>query len=65
MARIIRMEPRITETRHLYWRFNRSRFVTVCDDGSVILDGAVMTLAQATSRLLREEGIPPGHFWCE
>ena len=61
MTKIIRMKNE--RARHLYWRGNRSRFVTCCNDGNVILDGRVMTLAQATSILLREEGVPPSFFW--
>ena len=62
MARIIRIKSD-KDTRHLYWRFNRFRFVTCCDDVNVILDGHVMSLSEATSILLRDEGIPPSFFW--
>lgn len=62
MARIVRM-GRTAHARHLYWKGDHRTFVTLCDDGSVILDGRVMTLAQATGILLKERGVPPAFFW--
>lgn len=62
MANIVKLTPTV-RPRHLYWRFDASRFVTLCDDGTVILDGEIMTLGEATSKLLRESGVPPSFFW--
>lgn len=59
---IVRLEPRDRPT-HLYWRFDRRRFVTLCEDGKVILDGRVTTLKEATERMLSESGVPVLFFW--
>lgn len=61
-ARIVSIDKR-RAVRHLYWKGDHRRFVTVCPDGSVILDGRVMTLAEATGELLRVTGMPPSFFW--
>ena len=47
----------------LYWKGNHKLFVTLCDDGNVILDGHVMSLSEATSLLMRKTGVPPSLFW--
>lgn len=44
----------ISEARHLYWRADGTKFVTVCDDGNVIYNGHVMSL-QTAAALLSEE----------
>ena len=62
MALIVEMKA-VMAVRHLYWKADRRKFITLCDDGSVIFNGKVMTLAQVTSRLLKEEGVPPRFFW--
>lgn len=59
MAVIVEMYP----SKSLHWRFDRRRFVTLCCDGKVILDGRVMTLAEATSLLLKTSGVPADFFW--
>ena len=62
MARIVRLKA-MDSPRHLFWRGDRNKFVTLCEDGNVILDGSVMTLARATEILLKEKGVPPSFFW--
>ena len=54
---------RADEPRHLYWKGDHSVFVTLCDDGNVVYNGRVMTLAEATSLILRTKGVPPTFFW--
>lgn len=65
MAKVVQMCVTSAAVRHLYWRWNSDRFVTLCGDGNVILDGRIMTLAQATSILLKETGVPVSHFWTD
>ena len=64
MCRIIRLEPR-RSPMHLYWRFDRTRFITLCEDGSVVLDGRVMSKAAATAEMIRTAGIPFSYLWTE
>ena len=52
----------IDEARHLYWRADVRKFVTLCDDGSVIYNGRVMSLRMATAILLSEE-LSTEEFW--
>lgn len=49
--------------RHLYWKTDDKIFVTLCEDGNVIYNGKVMTLAEATSIILKEKGVPCSFFW--
>ena len=48
---------------HLCWRWDDRIFVTLCDDGSVILDGRVMSLDKATQIVLESLGAPSSVFW--
>lgn len=60
-ARIVRMRKR--GCRHLYWRGDIRIFVTLCDDGNVILDGRVMSLEKATEIVLKRVGFQASLFW--
>lgn len=53
----------IRNVTHLYWKGDKRRFVTMCENGDVIFEGKVMTLCKATSILLREVGVPPSFLW--
>ena len=52
----------IDGTTHLYWKADKTRFVTLCSDGSVIFDGKIMSLAEATAILL-DEDFPTSLLW--
>ena len=60
-AKIIKM--RTVMKNHLCWRWDDRIFVTLCDDGSVILDGRVMSLDKATQIVLERLGAPSSVFW--
>ena len=53
----------INKERHLYWCCDRRRFITVCEDGNVVLDGMVMSIEEATCVLLGESGMQLSFFW--
>ncbi len=64
MAVIVDMPVR-DDARHLYWKWDRSKFITLCGGESVIFEGRVMSIAEATSYMLENNRATFLLFWEE
>ena len=62
MALIVKMRCP-WDGRHLFWSLDPKRFVTFCEDGTVVFEGGLTTLEEVTARLLVSAEKSGDAFW--